>query len=266
MFRLRDISLGDGYTSGELANELMKHIVYTYGDRVEDAGYVFDTIPAEGAERTGWMYVGACMLCTRPDATMLVTEYASGKMGIIPFTQSERNFVEAHGDLMQDIAQLLGYTDYVVYSYVQVSEGEEARLAVGVKKFSYPNNTSITYNHAEASNLRFIYIPEGQPKAMFTTVNTPNIGNVVAPNGVTGWVSNNVTVPLEYYLTDIQNVQDAARSAVASNKALADGQVETLTTALANVASLLGGLSVFGNTVKDVADRYNSITQYIPRP
>lgn len=268
MFKLRDMQLSGDFTDTDLSNALMSVVTYTYGDRFNNYGFDIAPTPAEGAGDSGNVYLGPTMLVATPDATILVTEYASGAMGVIPMSSAEAAFVQANASLMQRIATLLGYSDYDVYVYTTPDDSHRNRQSYTELYYDFAalEGKSTVRKNIQSSANRGIYHPANTLPALFTNVNTEGIGDVTAPNGVAVWYGTQARIPLEYYLTDIQNVQDAARKAVQLNAAHADDQVATMTEALASVAALVGSLSVFGDTVKSVTDRYNNVTQYIPRP
>lgn len=268
MFKIRDIVLPNDYTDAELANALMATVAYTYGDHITDQGFDISTIPGEGETETGTTVAGVAVVCASPDATMFITDVTSGKMAIVPFSADELAYVNAHSDLMSDIAELLGYSDFIVYQYYPVDVGEEARAVWSSMNYQWGSNTTVmTLNHyTNNSHDKGIYIATGATKQMYNTVAIPGFGNGLAPNGVVRWSGTQVWTPLEFYLTDMQNVQDAARKAVARNAQSTDERFTAITQSYANIAELVGSLAVFGNTVKDVTQRYNNVAQYIRRP
>lgn len=270
MFKLRDIVLPDSYDQGVLANALIKTVTYTFGDRFGKFGYDLMDKTAEGESETGITDVKTVALTHVVDATILVTEYASGKMGVIPLSSDERTFVDAHQELMSAIAALLGYDDYIVYQYTAVTSGKQSRLAYDVCYYDWSNNAAVDFlNHqVDYYDSRALWHPSNAPTTLFRRFDDTGFFGTdkVAANGIVRGNNYQLFIPMEYYMTDMQNVQDAAMKAVRDNKLVSDGQVEALTTALSGCASMIGSLAVFGNSVKDVADRYNSITRYIPRP
>lgn len=272
MFKLRDIQLSGEFTDTELSNALVSAVVYTYGDRCGECGYDIAPIPQGGADDVGTVLMGRVVVATRPDATMLVTEYTSGKMGVIPMSAEEVNFVQANTGLMQRIATLLGYSDYVVYTMTAPSVDERSRLVQTVRGFSYATLTDSYvvehYEHTSGApvNVSGIYHSVDTSAKLFDAITTPGLGSRAAPNGVVLWTSTQVRIPMEYYLTDVQNVQDASRKAVQLNRAHSDAQDAVMTEAFSSVAALVGSLSVFGDSVRSVTERYNNVTQYIPRP
>lgn len=271
MFKIRDIQLGTEYTDTDLANALMDVVAYSYGDRIGDGGYDIATIPAEGAADSGVVAMGPIVLATRPDATMFITDYASGKMGVVPLSTAEATFVTNNAALMARIATLLGYADYVVYTLTHPASGEQSRLVWSVMNFDFGTSRGETAvkvytDNAADTTYRGIYHSPDTSAALFTAINTEGLGNMTAPNGIVAWNVTQVRIPLEYYLTDTQNVQDAARKTVQYNAIHSDEQDAVMTQAFGSVAALVGSLSVFGDSVKNVTERYNSVTQYIPRP
>jgi hypothetical protein len=267
MFKLRDILLSGEFTDNELSNALIGVATYTYRDRTGDCGYDIAATPEEGASDTGVVHVGrVVIIASAPDATMLITDYASGKMGIVPMSAEEDAFVRANPVLMTRIAALLGYSDYLVYGLTTPDTGYRSRLVWQMMSYNYATGQGyITLEKYESgSRASGVYHPDGTPNALFITVDEANPR--VAPNGVVKWNPSQMRIPEEYYLTDMQNVQDVARRAVQLNAAHSDAQDAVMTEAFADVTALVGSLSVFGDSVKAVTDRYNKVTQYIPRP
>lgn len=268
MFKLRDIVLPNGYTTGQLANALMDTVVYTYGDRFTREGADIATVPGEGESDTGVVQTGRTAVFAKPDATMLITDYATAHMGVVPFSTAESQFVAENSDLMADIATLLGYTDYVVYQYTAVHAGSRMRFIwfeVGRDFTSSTDLTNIRKVFSENSS-HGMWTAPGADLQMYKEIAMPDMASMLAPNAIVIWDTYRARVPFEYYITDMQNVQDAARQAVAQNAKAVQQQIEVITTAFGSMADLVGNLSVFGNTVKDVANRYNNVSQYIPRP
>lgn len=271
MFKLRNIQLGDEFTDVELSNALMSVVTYTYGDRFMDRGYDIAATPSEGASDSGSISVGPVVIANNPDATLLVTDYASGKMGVISTSAAEAAFVQENPALMQRIATLLGYSDYVIYVLTQLVEGQQSRTAFSSITFDFGTNTgSVTvtgFTRAYDSDpSRGIYHSPDTPAKLYTVLSGATISGMIAPNGLVKWSWAEFQIPLAYYITDMQNVQDAAMKAVKMNAAHSDAQDAAMTQAFSSVAALVGSLSVFGDTVKNVTERYNNITQYIPRP
>lgn len=270
MFKIRSLGLQEEYTQAQLANALIANVVYTYGDRRDKCGYDIATIPAGGDPEPGVTAMCDVVICVRPDATMFITDYATGKLGVVPLSNDEATFVAANASLMSDIADLMGYDDYVVYTLQKPAAGEQSRILWFVVSRDWEHQTDSVvikrYTDAAEDTDRGIFTAPGAIKALFTLMNTPGMGDFNTPNGIVLWTAAQIRVPVEYYDTDFQNVQDVARQAVLLNMAEANGKFDTTTAALAASVELIGTLSVFGNTVKDVTARYNNISQYIPRP
>lgn len=270
MFRLRGIQLPTDYSDAELALALTKVVTYTYGDRLENEGFDIAAVPSESATDAGIVIIGPTVLSVKPDATMLATDYASGKMAVIPFSDDERAFVDANASLVQRIAQLLGYAEYVKYEFVTIAEGERGRHNYTYKNYDWGTNTTndvVGHTYvSHGSQVVGLFRPGGSAKALYTLVNTPGIGDVAAPVGVLQWSATSVYIPYAFYVTDTQNVQDAARKSVTYSAKQQDDRFDNTNAALASMAALVGSMSVFGNTVKDVTNSYNTVTQYIPRP
>lgn len=270
MFRLRDLELPKGYTDGQLANALIANVVYTYGDRRDKCGYDIAQIPAEGEPESGVTAMCDVVICARPDATMFITDYASGKLGIVALSDLEAQFVAANPELMADIATLMGYDGYVVYQLQKPATGEQSRILWFVVSRNWEHLTDSVaikrYADGGADKNRGIFTAPGAAKALFTFMNTPGMGEFNTPNGIVLWTAAQIRVPVEYYDTDFQNVQDVARQAVLLNKDDADDKMTNVTTTLVAINALVGSLSVFGNTVKEVAEGYSRACQYIPRP
>lgn len=272
MFKLRNIQLDAGFTPADLAQQLVSNVVYTYGDRVVPCGYEIVDIPGEGESESGTTLIKDTVLCAKPDATMLATEYSTGYLAVIPFSSDEVTFAGANGTLLAAIAQLLGYQDYVVYS-AHNTNGKRGHHAWTNACYDWATDTpnfaiSKQLVTTSLANRILWYAPNASP-AMFIPIESEEVvgpTEQVAPNAVLQWRTGQIRIPMEYYLTDMQNVQDAARQAVLLNAAVNKDQFDTLTTAYGAMAGMLGNISVFGNTVKDVTERYNNITQYIPRP
>lgn len=269
MFKIRDISLSDNYTDGDLANALMAVVTYTYGDRMLDFGYDIVDVVAEGESDSGYIDIKPTVLCRVPDATIFVTEHATGKMGVIPMSSAEAQFIHDHQTVIADIAKLLGYPGYIVYSYVEVTSGKRSRFAKATTMYNFSTGQGATIVAGNSDTYaRGIYVPDVNYPILFRRFSEVGFTaeDQAIANGVVLLNSSAARIPLEYYLTDMQNVQDAARAAVAGNKRDAEAKFDAVTQVYANIASLVGSLAVFGNTVKDVTERYNSVTQYIPRP
>lgn len=91
------------------------------------------------------------------------------------------------------------------------------------------------------------------------------------------------TLPMTVYITDdqcwatvndaINVMQQAELTGIEANVddlqshyQTIDGDISTLKSGFSAVTALVADLSVFGNSVRQVTERYNAITQYIPRP
>lgn len=83
-------------------------------------------------------------------------------------------------------------------------------------------------------------------------------------------------VPLPVYITDdqcwatvndrINELQQEMLTDLAGTDTALTTDVASLVEGYSTIVSLVGSLTVFGNTVKEVTDRYHTVTQYIPRP
>lgn len=261
MFKLANLSLPLNYTDEELANAMTAVVTYTMGDKIEQCGYDIHAIPAEGAADTGATVVRTAVIMQNPQATLLVTINGTRTMGVIPLSSDEADYVASHSDLVSRIATLLGYNAYVVFQYAAPTAAERSRFvwAATYRDWATDSNVFELQSSAIADATHGVWTAPNTEKAMFSVA-----GN--APNGVVNWSSSQVRLPLEYYITDMENVQDASRLAVTVNRTHCDEQAEVTTEVLAGVTELVGSLSVFGNSVKDVTQRYNAVTRYIPRP
>lgn len=270
MFKLADVPTNVEYTDKTLADALLQVVEYTYGDRFGMFGYDIADIPAEGATDVGVTSVKETVLTTIPDATMFVTDFATGKLGVIPFTETEAAFVSGNQTIMSMIADILGYDDYVVFTYVTLTEGKRNRIVYGDAYCEWATGTNYLglKTVVDTGLARGIWVADPmQPKLFRPFASEGFFGfEQVAGNGVMHENNFTLRVPLEFYLTDMQNIQDMAKFTLLSNKADSDAADAALALAMGNAAEMIGSLSVFGNTVKDVAQRYNTISQYIPRP
>lgn len=269
MFKLRDITLPDQYTDADLAHALSAVVTYTYGDRVALHGFDIVTVPGEGESETGALAINTCYVTVLPDATLFVTNYATGKLGVVPATEAESTFVNANATLMARIAQLMGYDDYVVYQWYRPGGSEHARLSWVTMAYNYADAQHPVLTGAGVSSPADAHCgilkASTDSKEMFSRVNGPSIGSAVVANGISLWGGQFFIIPEPYYMTDLQNVQDVCRKSVAVN----GDDIDALIAANSTLRGVIESTVIFGSTFKSVVqsnDAMDRMSQYLPRP
>lgn len=281
----------------ELYSRLCEAHSYTYGD-VTRVGTVYHQ---SVANPTTDVFVQVSKPSADTDA-ILATIFVGKTVDEVTTYDSRLGiFLRASGDaqatllatqilgkaLGQHIAEAMGYDDYIVIRALSNTvvgiEGTAGSawimplvLPPGISFHSADPLHYVEAGWSQNVDILNTLVLKNNSARMSANVNTR--GNNIKPSA---WfyISNSydgAVLPLNVYITDdqcwatvndkINAMQQAKIGSMDGDIAQVGGNVETLTLAFAGVADLVGTLSVFGNSVKEVTTKYNNVTQYIPRP
>jgi hypothetical protein len=272
----------EGFSLDDVPIALRDAIMYSYADAVRLADIRYN-------DGTKWVqgFVQPMLFASAPQAhdvsiaACCVTVYdgTTNKLGIIfGSSDAEYNTYKAMMDsqgMRQAIADAFGYHDAIL---ITGPVGDARVYAASAGENDYRQSAVIpTYSTLYVSDVNWRTVDKAAKPDIATVIGSPFPGeDLTIRNPVMLWTASNgvrFSTPIEHFYTDLENVATINTKCdtilgqrVKDVKSSIDGQIETLTTAFGSVAELIGTLSVFGNTVKDVTNKYNTISQYIPRP
>jgi len=261
--------------------------VYGFGDHTDLLKQYITTEPTENdlyvsiAAQYVKFTLATAYVCP-PGETSYVPKLAicAREYGALAFTLAQDlETIVLDKKLGVHLAEAMGYTDYVLITpAIKNVHWNSAVAELRVIPLVLPSATVYEegrYNFCRASDndeaLATVYAnPAGHMSAILSQ--TMNINPPA-------WFSHGLkwsSLALNTYLTDdqcwatlndaINALQQQTIDTLVSTISGLAGRVDQGDAAAAALVEAVGSLAVFGNTVKDVATRYNAVKQYIPRP